>query len=61
MKKKFHYQYYENKKWRSVMLILENGNNQVNKPEFDSRYPLYECNNRIDELLSLLPFLLVYV
>ena len=28
----------------------------VNKPELDSRYLAYDCNNRIGDLLSLFPF-----
>ena len=53
---KYHYQYYESQKWQSVVLTVKNENNQWNKSELDSRYLEYECNNRIGDLMSLLPF-----
>ena len=52
----YHYQYYKSQKWQSVVLTVKNENNQWNKSELDSRYLEYECNNRIGDLLSLLPF-----
>ena len=38
------------------MLTVKNENNKRSKSELDSRYLEYECNNRIGDLLSLLPF-----
>ena len=43
-------------KWQLVVLTVENVNGQWNKPELDSSYLVYECNNRIGGILSLLPF-----
>ena len=46
--------------WKPKMAVCgvncENQNNQWSKSELDSRYLEYECNNRIGDLLSLLPF-----
>ena len=43
-------------KWQLVVLTVENVNGQWNKPELDSSYLVYECNNRIGGILSPLPF-----
>ena len=40
----------------SLALTAKNENNQWNKAELDSGYLEYECDNRIVDLLSLLPF-----
>ena len=44
------------RKWQLVVLTVKNVNGQWNKPELDSSYLVYECNNRIGGILSLLPF-----
>ena len=51
-----YYQYEESQKWQSVVFTVKNEKNQWSKSELDSRYLEYECNNRIGDLLSLLPF-----
>ena len=52
----FDFQYSESQKWQSAVVTVKNENNQWSKCEPDSRYLEYECNNRIDDLLFLLPF-----
>ena len=46
--------------WKPKMTVcdvnVKNVNNQWNKSEIDSRYLVYDCNNRIGDLLPLLPF-----
>ena len=44
------------RKWQLVVLTVKNVSGQWNKPELDSSYLVYEWNNRIGGILSLLPF-----
>ena len=39
-----------------MVFTVKNENNQWSKFELDSRHLEYECNNRVGDLLSLLPF-----
>ena len=39
-----------------MVLTEKNAKYQLKNPETDPRYPVYECNNRIGDLLFLLSF-----
>ena len=39
-----------------MVLTVKNAKYQLKNPETDPRYPVYDCNNRIGDLLFLLSF-----